>query len=275
MPTLIRQRSINKVLLIPIDQISPNRNQPRRIFDIKELQSLADSIKENGLIQPITVRRAPPGYEIVAGERRLRAAKLADYTAIPCIVMDLSEKQSAIYALLENIQREDLNYFEEAHALKSLITECSLSQTELASRLGKAQSTIANKLRLLNYPTDIQTLLIDRGLSERQARTLLRVQDMDKLCEAIEYICEKKLSCAQTEHYVDAIEKDSTPIPTKKQFKPIVRDVRIFFNTIDNAIKIMNSSGINAVAQKIQSADYIEYVVKIPLNTPSTCALKT
>lgn len=263
MTTLIRQRSINKVLLINTNLINPNRNQPRRIFDVKELQGLADSISANGMLQPITVRKVDNGYEVIAGERRLRAAKLAMIESVPCIVMDINEKQSAVFALLENIQRADLNYFEEGVALKSLIVEWGLSQTELGARLGKAQSTIANKIRLLHFDDELQRIFIEKKISERQARALLKITDPEKIAEIVEYISVNKLSCAQTERYIDAIEKARAA--PRKTFKPIVRDVRIFFNTINNAIKIMNDSGINAVAQRIQSDDYIEYVVKIPI----------
>lgn len=263
MPTLIRSRNTNKVLHINIDSIAPNKNQPRRIFDLRELQVLAESIKQNGMLQPITVRHSEIGYELVAGERRLRASKLAGLSVIACIVLDITEKQSAVFALIENLQRADLNYFEEAVALKNLITEMGLSQTELGQRVGKAQSTIANKLRLLTFPLEVQASLVEKGITERQARALLKITDSVKLVEAIEYIAANKLSSQQTERYVDAIEKARTA--PKKVFKPIVRDVRIFFNTINNAIKLMNESGINAVAQRVQNEEYIEYVVKIPL----------
>lgn len=264
MPTLIKPRNTNKVVQLNIDEIAPNKNQPRRIFDLRELQVLADSIKQNGMLQPITVRRSEYGYELVAGERRLRASKLAGLTSISCIVLDITEKQSAVFALIENLQRSDLNYFEEAVALKNLITEMGLSQTELGQRIGKAQSTIANKLRLLCFPVEIQSLLIEKGITERQARALLKISDKLKLPEAIEYVASNKLSSVQTERYVDAIEKARTA--PKKVFKPIVRDVRVFFNTINNAIKLMNESGINAVAQRLQNDEYIEYIVKIPLS---------
>lgn len=268
MTTLIRQKTVNRVVLINTELISPNRNQPRKIFDVKDLQGLAQSVAVNGVLQPITVRKTDGGYELVAGERRLRAAKLADIKAIPCIVMDLSDRQSAIFALLENLQRTDLNYFEEGVALKNLIVEWGVSQTELGQRLGKAQSTIANKLRLLQYSDDVQEMLVGNNISERQARALLQITDQSKLPEAIEYIAANKFSCLQTERYVAAIEQ-AREIP-KKTFKPVVRDVRIFFNTINNAIKLMNDSGINAIAQKIQCDDYIEYVVKIPLNNSNS-----
>lgn len=266
MANLLKQRTINRVILINTDSIYPNINQPRKIFDIKELQDLAISIDANGMLQPITVRRIDKGYEIIAGERRLRAAKLANLRAVPCIVMNVSDKQSALFALLENLQRSNLNYFEESLALKSLIVEWSMSQTELGERLGKAQSTIANKLRLLYFDDETQELFINNGISERQARALLKVSDSTKIPDAVEYISKNKLSCLQTERYIEAIESSRTA--PKKVFKPIFRDVKIFLNTINNAVKLMNDSGINAVAQKIECENYIEYVVRIPLDTP-------
>lgn len=263
--TAFKIKTINRVVGIEIEMIQPNKNQPRKLFLQKELESLALSIKENGLLQPITVRKIEKDYyELISGERRLRATKLAGMNVIPCIVINSTQKESAVFALLENLQRSDLNYFEEAVAIKGLMVECGLSQAELGTKLGYAQPTIANKLRLLRYDDMSQKLMIGKDINERQARALLKIEDENKLYEAIDYIHLNKLNSTQTEKYVEAINNSTNTC--KKTFHPIIKDVRLFFNTINNAIKIMNQSGINASAQKIDTGDYIEYVVKIPIN---------
>lgn len=259
-----KNRTINKVVLIPVELIQPNRNQPRKTFSQKEIDELTESIRSNGLLQPLTVRKVGEIYELIAGERRLRACIAANMVSIPSVIITATDQQSAIYSLIENIQRADLNYFEEANAMKNLIVEWGVSQAELGTKLGKAQSTVANKIRLLKFDEITQQIMIGHGINERQARALLKITNEEKLFEAIDYISINKLSAAQTERYVDAIE--SAKKPPKKTFRPIVRDVRIFFNTINHAIKVMNDSGIPASAQKIESGDYIEYLVKIPLS---------
>ncbi|MEG1027846.1 MAG: ParB/RepB/Spo0J family partition protein [Oscillospiraceae bacterium] len=255
------QKVINKVIMIDIDTIAPNENQPRTLFDEQELFCLAQSIKENGILQPLTVREVNNTYQRVSGERRLRAAKLLEMKSVPCIIIDVTDKQSAVLALIENLQRTDLSYFEEAVALKNLMVEWGITQIELGKRLGKSQSGIANKIRLLAFPDDIQKLIFANELNERQARALLKIQDKDKLIEAIGYISTHRLSSVQTENYIDAILKSSQG---KKKIKFIVKDVRIFFNTVSNAVKIMNEAGINVSTQKIECDDYIQYVIKIP-----------
>lgn len=263
--SLSRPKTINKVVLIDVDRIKPNRNQPRTMFNQRELEGLSESILANGMLQPITVRKEESSFELIAGERRLRAAKLANLKNIPCIVIETTVRQAAVFALIENLQREDLNYFDEAVALRELIVEWGISQVELGEKLGKAQSTIANKLRLLKYDDCSRQIMLGNNITERQARALLKIEDDTKLFEAIDYISANKLSSAQTEQYIEAILKAKKALP-KRNYKPVVKDVRIFINTINNAIKLMNQSGIQASAQKIDSDDCIEYVVKIPLH---------
>ncbi len=257
-----KPRVANKVVLIATDLIIPSSKQPRKTFAQSEIEGLALSILENGLLQPLTVRKIDEKYELISGERRLRAIKLASIEYAPCIIIEATDKQSAVFSLLENIQRQDLNYFEEANALKSLIVEWGISQSELGAKLGKSQPTIANKLRLLRYDDMTQQLMLAKNINERQARALLKIADDNKLMDAVEYISQNKLSVAQTERFVDAVEKARTT--HKKTFRPLVKDVRLFLNTMNNAIKIMNDSGINVSAKKIDSGDYIEYVVLIP-----------
>ena len=266
-----KTKTVNQVVLLPVSLIYPNENQPRTVFDRDELARLSESIKENGLLQPMTVRNRGRYYELIAGERRLRALKLAGIQEAPCIIVETTEKQAAVFALLENIQRADLNYFEEAAALQNLMVEWSLSQQELGEKLGMAQSTIANKLRLLKFDVPLQQYILENGLSERHARALLRLT-LEQAKEAVGEIAEKKLNVAQTERLVNRILSKKAAQPDgpeegKKQSRhPIVKDVRLFFNTINRAISVMNESGIQASTQRVEKDDCIEYIVRIPIS---------
>lgn len=262
-------KTVNKVVLLEVEQISPNPAQPRKTFGDAELKSLAESIATNGLLQPLTVRRNKSGYELVSGERRLRAMKYANLKEAPCIVIDTTDRQAAVLALIENIQRQDLNYFEEAAALKNLMVEWGISQQELGSRLGMAQPTIANKLRLLRFDGEQQKKLLEADVNERQARALLKLENQDLLQAALEVIGQNKLNVVQTEQYVDTLLSGPKEPEEKSRRRncPIVKDVRLFLNTINNAINVMNQSGIRASAEKIEKTDHIEYIVRIPLTT--------
>ena len=261
-----KSRTINKVILVDVESIQPNPAQPRMEFDQEELKSLAESIVANGLLQPLTVRKTGNGYELVSGERRLRAMKYANVKEAPCILITASDRQAAVLALLENIQRADLNYFEEAIALKNLIVEWGLSQNELGTRLGKAQPTIANKLRLLKFTPEEQQWILEHHINERQARALLRLEDPEKLLTAVEYIEEQHLNVVQTEEYIDGLLDVPQEPPHQQRLCPIVKDVRLFFNTINKAIHVMNQSGIDASAERLEKEDHIEYIVRIPLS---------
>lgn len=258
-----RLKTVNQVVLVDTDLIVPNRSQPRAMFSPKDLEGLAESIKANGLLQPITIRRVDSHFELISGERRLRACKMANIKAIPSIIVDMTDKDSAVLALIENLQRTDLNYFEEAIAIRNLIVEWGVSQTELGARLGKAQSTIANKLRLLRFDEYTQNLILGNQLTERQARALLKLTDEKMIYKAIDYISSHKLSSVQTERYIDSLLEQK--VTHTQRSKIVLKDIRLFFNTMNNAIKMMNQSGIPASAQKIEGPSYIEYVVKIPL----------
>ena len=256
----------NRVLDIPTIQIRPNKTQPRKSFDEDELRLLAQSIATNGILQPLTVRRISQSeYELVAGERRLRAAILAGIAKVPCVLIKCSDKESAIFALLENIQRADLNMFEEARGISRLIRKFGLTQDEAAAKLGKKQSTVANKLRLLKLSMEEQDWILQAGLSERHARALLRIDEEEIRKEVLSRIVAESLSAKDTEDLVVRILCRTTVTDTPKQEKKfIVRDVRIFVNTINKAVDTMRLSGINAVAKKLETDNYIEYTVKIP-----------
>lgn len=255
-----KPRSAGQVLLISNEKIFPNPNQPRRIFNQEELINLAISIRMNGILQPITVREIEKGYEVVSGERRLRASKLAGMSVVPCIVVDVTSVKSAIYALIENIQRQNLNYFEEAVAIDRLMTEYGISQDDAAKKLGKAASTISNKLRLLNLPMQAQKMLLESGLSERHARALLRLNE-ENIVPTLEKIIEKKLNVSQTEKYIDEILLSDKP---KRITKRMFSDVRIFLNTINNAVTTMRDAGISADFKKNETEDSFIYEIVIP-----------
>ena len=267
-----KDKSINRVLMIRVEAIRPNPAQPRRHFDEEELLSLSRSIQKNGLLQPLTVRKlGEDRYELIAGERRLRAAKLAHCRAVPCLVVSGSEQQSAVLALLENIQRQDLSFFEQARGILTLMETWGISQEEAAGRLGMAQSTLANKLRLLRLPEQIQKLVSAQGLTERHARALLRLTKEEEQRQILEEIKMHDLNVAQTEQLISKLLQEAGK-PKAQKPKPvrIVKDVRIFYNTITNAVNLMRQSGIDAVAQRRESEEYIEFLLQIPKSQVSS-----
>ena len=256
-----KPRSAGQVLLIPSDSIYPNPNQPRKVFDQSELVNLAISIRMNGILQPITVREIENGYELVSGERRLRASKLAGLLNVPCIVVEVNSLKSAVFALIENLQRQNLGYFEEAQAINKLMKDFSLSQDEAARRLGKAPSTVSNKLRLLGLPEEARNLLSENGLSEREARALLRLQEED-IMEVLKKVIDRKLNVTQTEKLVDEyVSRGKAP---KRQTKIMFSDVKIFLNTINNALDTMQKAGIKAQFRREDKDDSYIYFIEIP-----------
>lgn len=254
-----------EVRTIPIKNILPNPNQPRRDFDKAALQDLAISIMEYGLMQPISVRQKGPfDYELIAGERRLTACRNLGMNYIPAIVMRANETDSAILALVENIQRENLNYIEEAEAFCTLITEHGLTQEELADKLGKGQSTIANKIRILKLSDKVRGILTENGLTERHARALLRLPEEKQQLRILKIITERGLNVAKTEELVDRLLKGPVkPLGEPKSMR-MFKDVRIFTNTIRQAVDMMKRAGIEAKAKKKENEDFIEYTIYIP-----------
>lgn len=256
-----KPRSAGQVLLIPSDSIFPNPNQPRKVFDQSELVNLAISIRMNGILQPITVREVENGYELVSGERRLRASKLAGLLNVPCIVVEVNSLKSAVFALIENLQRQNLGYFEEALAINKLMKDFSLSQDEAARRLGKAPSTVSNKLRLLALPEEVRNLLSENGLSERHARALLRLQE-NEITEVLQKVIDRKLNVTQTEKLVDEyVNRRKEP---RRQTKIMFSDVKIFLNTINNALDTMQKAGIKAQFRREDKDDSYVYFIEIP-----------
>lgn len=261
-----------KVIEIPARKIRPNKTQPRQDFYEEDLRSLSQSISNNGLLQPLTVRKIKNDeYELIAGERRLRASVMAGFTKIPCIVMKCSDKDSAIFALIENLQRKDLGMFEEARGINRLIRKYGITQEQAAIQLGKKQSTVANKLRLLRLSYDEQDWIVQAGLTERHARALLKIQNEDSRKEVLSHIIAENLNVKETEKYISSLldnNKKVQPLHNNNNDKKIVvKDVRIFVNTISRAVDTMRMSGIDAVSNKEETEDYIEYTVKIPKET--------
>ncbi|AEF18400.1 MULTISPECIES: nucleoid occlusion protein [Thermoanaerobacterium] len=262
----IKQQEIK---YLPIDLIRPNPYQPRKIFDTANLQELCDSIKAYGVIQPISVRVVNGNsYELISGERRLRASKLAGLTTIPAIVFEAYDEDSAVIALIENLQRKDLNFLEEAEGYYNLINDHNLTQEKLAIMLGKSQSTIANKLRLLKLSDNIKAKLIEHNLTERHARALLRLPDEEMQNKVIDIIIKKKCNVKETEKIVqDMINKITMEEDKKQEKKKMMRfykDIRIFVNTIKQAITIMKNSGVDAEYTELNEDDYIEFKIRIP-----------
>lgn len=258
-------RSENTIADIPIIKIRPNKAQPRKVFSEDELSALSRSISENGILQPLTVRKvSSTEYELVAGERRLRAAVMAGLRKVPCIVVKCSDRESAVYALLENLQRADLGIFEEARGIAKLIRRYGLTQEQAAIKLGKTQSTIANKLRLLRLSEEEQEWMEKAGLSERHARALIRIENETVRREVLSRIITENLNVKQSERLV-GIYLNSTPKPSrvKGNSKAVIKDIRIFVNTINKAIDTMRQAGIDAEAQKTDNEDFIEYTIRI------------
>ena len=256
----------NKISDIPIIKIRPNKAQPRKVFNEEDLNALSQSIAENGILQPLTVRKvSATEYELIAGERRLRASVMAGLRKVPCIVIKCSEKESAVYALLENLQRSDLGMFEEARGVSRLIRRYGLTQQEAAVKLGKTQSTIANKLRLLRLTYEEQEWIENAGLTERHARALLKLGDESARREALSKIISESLNVQQSENLINLM-LNSSPKNNKKQgtSKAVIKDVRIFVNTINKAIDTMRLAGIDAQSDKTDTDNFIEYTIRIP-----------
>jgi len=260
-----RRTDQKKITYIPIENIRPNPYQPRRHFEHSALEELCKSIKEYGVIQPINVRKtATNHYELVSGERRLRASILAGLKEIPAIVIDVNENDLAIMALIENLQREDLGYMEEAEGYSNLIKDHGLTQEELAQKIGKSQSTIANKIRLLKLPPMVKKMLSDHQLTERHARALLKLHDEQLQLRVLKKVCERGLNVKKTEELVQkALEKYTEPSNGRTLTRSI-KDIRIFVNTIRQAIDMMKKSGVNAKAAQIDRGEFVEFIVRIP-----------
>lgn len=264
---LFKKGDKRQVLELPIPSIRPNPNQPRQMFSEAELNELAQSIAQLGILQPLSVRRVRDGWELIAGERRLRAAALAGLSTVPCLEVAADDSTSSLMALVENIQRKDLDFWEEAQALRQLIDTYHLSQEEAAGKVGKSQSAVANKLRLLRLPPDVVDILRREQLTERHARALLRLDDPDLQRKAVLHIARHRLTVARSEEYIARLAK-----PSKRNVTPIYRtkDIRLFLNTIQKSLSIMNSAGVDARCGQQETADEILLTIHIPKQKNST-----
>ncbi len=252
-----------RILYLPIRQIRPNPSQPRKIFEPEALRELAASIEEYGILQPLTVRRSGGEYELVAGERRLRAAKLAGCTEVPCILLTASDEESGMVAMVENLQRRDLDYIEEAEGLSRLMRKYGLSQEQAAAKVGKSQSAVANKLRLLRHSPEVLKKLREHQLSERHARALLKLEGEEERLEVIGAIVKQQLNVAKTEAYIDAyLEKRQQP--KRGLRKLILRDVRLFLNSVNHSLELVRGAGIDAKAEQEETDSEIVLTIRLP-----------
>lgn len=264
---LLRKKGMldnTRVLFLPVDSIQPNPDQPRKVFSQQSLEELAASIRALGVLQPLTVRRAADGWELVAGERRLRAARLAGLREVPCLSLQVDSQHSSLLALVENLQRRDLDFWEEAMALEKLISVYCLSQDEAARRIGKSQSAVANKLRLLKLPPDVLELLRAGGCSERHARALLPLAAPGLQHQAARTVVKDKLTVAQTEALVERLLLPPAQEKTKPKRTFLIKDVRLFLNTLDRGINMMRSAGVNARFDREDREEEILVTVHIP-----------
>lgn len=254
-------KSHGNVLLIPTADIRPNPCQPRREFPLAGLVELAQSISENGILQPLSVSMETGEPVLIAGERRLRAARIAGLSEVPCIQIEAEDRRRQALTLIENLQRQDMNCFEVAEGIRHLIDSHELTQCEAAHQLGMSQSAVANKLRLLRLPEDERADMMAAGLSERHARALLRLENGERRRLVLSRVISGKLTVAATERLVEEVLAGAV---RRKPAKPLVRDVRVFFNTVNHALDIMRRGGIPAEGHRRDGEDYIEYVVRIP-----------
>ena len=277
MQTLRNRPTIRRggIIYLRIDDISPNPVQPRKIFDDEALKELSESIRSYGILNPLTVRLRGGKYELVAGERRLRAARLAGLREVPCILLDVNMEDASLIALVENLQRRDLDFIEEAVGINRLIRMFGMSQEEAARRIGKSQSAVANKLRLLKLPQDILYSLRSNGLTERHGRALLRLPRAEEQRAALEFIIENGLTVAATDAYIDALlsspeeaaeesaEEKPVERPTGRRAF-VLKDVRVFLNTVTRSIDLMKQGGIDAGIQREDTEDSLILTISIP-----------
>ena len=256
-----------RVLFLPIHDIAPNPGQPRTRFSHESLEELADSIRAHGILQPLSVRRLSTSqYELISGERRLRAAEMAGLSHVPCILVKAGDLESSLLALVENLQRRDLDFVEEATALQKLIFTYHLSQEEAARRVGKSQSAVANKLRLLKLDKVLLDEMLAHQLSERHARALLRLEDEEERLNALHHIIRQHLNVAQTEQYIDKrlAQLQATPPSGRRVF--LLKDVRLFLNSLDRGLRLVREAGIGAESRREDTEDAILLTIRIPKN---------
>lgn len=256
------RRAAEVIVVLPTDQIMPNPWQPRQNFDPEGLRELAESISRYGILNPLSVRTMDKGYELVAGERRLRAAKLAGLGEVPCILLDVDAAQSGAIALVENLQRRDLDFVEQAQGIERLMRLFGMSQEECARRLGKSQPAIANKLRLLKLPEDVLQGLGEAGLTERHGRALLRLSGAEEQRKAFGVMAGRAMTVSAAEAYVDRLlrERESSP---EGRTKLILKDVRLFMNSLQHSLDVMRRGGVEAEVFREESPEELVITIRI------------
>ena len=275
MQTLKTRPAVHRggILSLRVEDIAPNPVQPRRVFDEAGLRELSDSIRSYGILNPLTVRLRCGKYELVAGERRLRAAKLAGLREVPCILIDVNVEDAGLLALVENLQRRDLDFLEEAEGLNKLIRMFGMRQEEAARRIGKSQSAVANKLRLLKLPPDVLETLRAKGLSERHGRALLRLPDPELQRAALTAILEQDMTVAAADAYIDALlspKAEEAPAPPEKAERKrtfVPKDLRLFLNTLNRSLDLMKQGGVAADLKREETADALILTISIPKNS--------
>ncbi len=254
----------SRVRYISINDIRPNPQQPRRRFDQDGLRELSESIAAYGILQPLTVRAQNGGYELVAGERRWRAARMAGLRQVPCLLARVDEEDAALLALIENLQRRDLDYMEEASAIARLLRRYGLSQQQAAEKLGRSQSAVANKLRLLRLEEPVVDALHRYGLTERHARALLRLEDGEQRLAAAEYMGKRGMNVAAAEAYIEQLIARSQTTPPKRRSTYVIKDVRLFLNSVERGIRLMRGAGVGAKVARQDTEEEICLTVRIP-----------
>lgn len=258
------EKEETRVLYLKAAELRPNPRQPRQVFGEEELRELSASIVRHGILQPLSVRRGENGWELIAGERRLRAARLAGLDTVPCIEAEVDEEESALLALVENLHRQDLHYFEEAAAIADYLRRAGCSQEEAAKQLGRSPSALANKLRLLRLSEPCRRELLEGELSERHARALLRLEDEEDRLDVLRHVRKQQMNVAQTEQYV---ERKLTELQTKapcgrRSF--IMKDVRLFLNSLERGLRLMREAGVEAATERQDTEDTILLTIRIP-----------
>ncbi len=259
-----------EIIYIDNNSITVNPNQPRKFFSLESISELSNSIKEHGILVPLSIRYTKGHYELIAGERRLRASKLAGLQQVPCIIVDADTEKSQVLAIIENLQRENLNFIEEAEAFQSLLKDYGYTQEILAKKICKNQSTIANKLRLLKLEPDVKDVLIKNNLTERHARALLKLPTPETQLEILDKVVNNTLNVAKTESLIENFLNKSSESKLsaeqrlkQQKIKMIVKDVKIFVNQIKLAVETIKNSGINATYEVNQSSTGYTIVVNI------------
>ena len=263
---LFNNPTVRKIIEIPLVQIRPLKTAARKDYSREKLNELAVSIEKNGILQPLTVRKVTnTEYELIAGERRLRAAAICGLSTVPCIMVSCSDTQASLFSLTENLQRSELNFFEEAEIINNILSVCHMSRQEIAVQIGQRPSFIAKKLRMLDLGCDERNIILESHLTEKHVKAILKITDKTERRIVLSEIIENNMNVSQSEEYIEELLQESKS--RRRQFiykKSVIKDIRIFENTIDNAVETMRESGIPAVKLQTENDDFIEYVVQIP-----------